>query len=164
MAMQIETVNFGTVEIGPEDVVEFARGLFGFEDVRRYVLLRHTQGSPFRLLQAVDRPDLAFAVIEPYLIHPDYSVELTDEEAQSVGWWEDRNVLVFVIVGITSDPDEMTANMKGPILIDPASRRGLQVVLPGDRWPARMRLMETLRLRDEEAAIAAGIDPATAKP
>lgn len=150
--MRIETTRFGMVEIAAEDVLEFERGPFGFEDVHRWVLLRHAQGSPLRLLQAVDRPEVSFAVLEPFLICPDYTVELSKHEAAAVGWWNDTNVLVFVIVGVTADPNEMTANMKGPILIDPESRRGMQIVLPGDRWSSRLRVMEALRSRSETAS------------
>lgn len=130
------------MDVSDEDVLEFDRGLFGFEDVQRWVLLAHAPQSPLRLLQAADRPDLAFVVMEPFLICPEYTLELAEDDAAAVHWWDDSGVLVLVTVGIPEDPGEMTANLKGPILVNSKRQRGRQVVLPGDRWSSRHRVLE----------------------
>ena len=140
--MRVETTRYGVVDVSEEDVLEFERGLFGFEDVHRWVLLEHGPKSPLRLLQSVETPGLAFVVLEPFLICPDYTLELSAEDAAAVHWWDDTGVLVLVTVGIPEDPGEMTANLKGPILVNPKRQRGRQVVLPGDRWSPRYRVLD----------------------
>lgn len=140
--MRMQTTRYGAVDVSEADVVEFERGLFGFEDVHRWVLLEHGPGSPLRLLQAAEHPDLAFVVIEPFLICPDYTLDLSAEDAAAVHWWDDEGVLVLVTVGIPDDPGEMTANLKGPILMNSKRCCGRQVVLPGDRWSPRHRVMD----------------------
>jgi flagellar assembly factor FliW len=142
--MKISTTRCGPVEVAEHEVIEFERGLFGFEAVHRYVLLNHAEKSPIKLLQAVDRPELAFAVMEPFLICPDYDLSLSEEEAARIGWWEEPGILVFVVLGMSDPPSQMTANLKGPILVNLASRRGLQVVMPGDRYLARYRVLDAL--------------------
>lgn len=142
--MQVQTSRYGAVDVSEEDVLEFDRGLFGFEHVRRWVLLEHGPRSPLRLLHAVEWPDLVFVVVEPFLICPEYELDLNAEDAAAVHWWDDAGVLVLVTVGIPDDPGEMTANLKGPILVNPKRRRGLQVVLPGDRWSPRHRLLDAV--------------------
>jgi flagellar assembly factor FliW len=151
--MQVWTTRFGTVDIDPHEVVEFERGLFGFESVHRYVLLSISERSPIKLLQAVDRPEVAFAVMEPFLICPDYDLPLAGEDAANIGWWQDAEVLVYVILGMSDPPSAMTANLKGPIVINRRLRRGLQVVLPGDRYPARYRVLEALAERPRSGAV-----------
>lgn len=140
--MLVQTTRYGTVEVSEEDVLEFERGLFGFEEFHRWVLLEHGPRSPLRLLQAVGKPDLAFVVLEPFLVCPEYTLELSAEDAAAVHWWDDTGILVLATVGIPEDPGEMTANLKGPILVNPQRRRGRQVVLPGDRWSPRHRVLD----------------------
>jgi flagellar assembly factor FliW len=138
--MHVRTAHYGLVEVAPEDMLRFERGLFGFEDVSRWVLLAHAPGSPLRILQAIDRPDLALVVIEPFLVCPDYSIDLPPADAAAVHWWEDAGILVLATVGIPDDSSEMTVNLKGPIVVNPARRIGVQVVQAGDRWAARHRI------------------------
>lgn len=157
--MQVWTTRFGTIDIDPDDVVEFERGLFGFESVHRYVLLGFSERSPIKLLQAVDRPEVAFAVMEPFLICPDYDLPLSDEDALHIGWWQDSEVLVYVILGMSDPPSAMTANLKGPIVLNRRLRRGMQVVLPGDRYPARYRVLEALAERPRSGAGHPGTVP-----
>jgi len=137
--MHVLTAHYGPVEVAPEDVLRFEHGLFGFEDVSHWVLLAHGPQSPLRLLQAVERPDLALVVIEPFLVCPAYSIDLSAADAAAVHWWDDTGVLVLVTVGI-SDEGEMTVNLKGPIVVNPVRRIGMQVVQPGDRWSSRRRV------------------------
>ena len=149
--MQVQTARYGAVEVSAADVLEFERGLFGFEAMHRYVLLEHGPKSPLRLLQSLEEPSLAFVVIEPFLICPDYTVEISAADAAAVHWWEDSGVLVLVTVGIPDDPGEMTANLKGPILVNPKRGRGVQIVLAGDRWPARYRVLDALQARSNDS-------------
>ena len=38
--MQIETKNFGAIEVQEDQVLTFAQGLYAFEEKKRYVLFR----------------------------------------------------------------------------------------------------------------------------
>ena len=161
--MKISTTRFGAVEVAAQDVLEFERGLFGFETVQRYVLLDHEEKSPIKLLQAVDRPELAFAVMEPFLICPDYDLSLSAEEAARIGWWEEPGILVFVILGMSDPPSEMTANLKGPIVVNLRLQRGLQVVMPGDRYPARYRVFDALEAQQSRRRSDPGVPGISAR-
>ena len=122
--MRIETTRFGSLEVAEENVVEFSDGLFGFKDVERYVLIDHREDSPFKWLQAVDRPDLAFIVMNPHEFCSGYDFTIPEEDSRALQAGAGRELVVLVIVGIPEDPAEMTANLKGPILINPENRTG----------------------------------------
>jgi flagellar assembly factor FliW len=154
--MKIATTRFGAVEVAEHEVLEFERGLFGFEDVHRFVLLDRAERSPIKLLQAVDRPELTFAVMEPFLICPDYDLSLSEAEAAHIGWWQEPEILVFVVLGMSDPPSEMTANLKGPIVVNGRLRRGLQIVMPGDRYPARYRVFDGLEVQQSRSRCDSG--------
>jgi flagellar assembly factor FliW len=161
--MKVTTTRFGVVEVAPDAVLEFAHGLFGYEEVHRFVVLGHAEKSPIKLLQAVDRPEVAFAVMEPFLICPDYDLTLSESEAAHIGWWTDPGILVYVILGMSDPPSQMTANLKGPVLINSRARRGMQVVMPGDRYSARYRIFAALEARQNERARTDGAGAAAAR-
>ena len=64
MSVTFESIRFGTVEIQPEDVIEFPFGLIGLGGLR-YALLDRNPGTGFLWLHAVDDPALALPVVEP---------------------------------------------------------------------------------------------------
>ncbi len=145
--MQVRTTRFGTLEIAEEQVLEFSRGLFGFEDVDRFFLFEHPEGSPFRWLQAVDRPDLAFIVMDPSRFTPDYRLDLPVEDRAALGCTPTTATDIWVIVGIPDNPEEMTANLKGPIVINPEQRRGRQVLLENPEYSPRFRIIDAIARR-----------------
>lgn len=57
---QVVTSRFGLLEIDPELALTFPDGLIGFENCRRYIVVRHQDNSAFRWLQSLDEPAVAF--------------------------------------------------------------------------------------------------------
>ncbi|MCK4546804.1 MAG: flagellar assembly protein FliW [Candidatus Eisenbacteria sp.] len=152
--MKIDTTRFGVLEVPEEEVVEFSRGLFGFEDIDRYVLLDHRPGSPFRWLQAVGRPDLAFVVMDPREFCSHYDFDIPEEDGLVLKSSDGEGLQVLVVVGIPDDPVEMTANLKGPILINAVRRIGRQIVLPGDQYSPRFRIVDGIRMAKDRTAVS----------
>ncbi len=64
MSVTFESIRFGTVEMRPEDVIEFPFGLIGLGGLR-YTLLDRNPGTGFLWLHAVEDPALALPVVSP---------------------------------------------------------------------------------------------------
>jgi flagellar assembly factor FliW len=152
--MEIETTRFGTLEIADEDLLRFPDGLFGFGEVDRYVLLNHRGGSHFKWLQAVGRPDLAFVVIDPFLFYPDYHFDLPVEDCLALEYSGSGTLVVLAIVGIPDDPRQMTANLKGPIVVHCEKRLGRQVILSEEEYSPRYPILEAIQRRRSETPSA----------
>ena len=142
--MKVQTTRFGELDIPDSDILSFPKGIFGFENVHRYALVEGQAPSPFQWMQAVDRPDLAFVVMDPGQLLDDYEVSLLDEDARALGWQEGVEFEVVVILGVPEDPEQMTANLKGPIVIHRSARLGRQVIVLGNQWSPRTRVLEQL--------------------
>ena len=142
--MQVKTTRFGMLDIPDSDILSFPKGLFGFEEVHQYALLEDRAPIPFRWMQAISRPDLAFVVIDPCQLLDDYEVSLFDEDAQALGWEEGVAFEVLVILGVPDDPHQMTANLKGPIVIHRRAGMGRQVIVLGNQWSPRTPVLEQL--------------------
>jgi len=140
----METKRFGRLELDEREVITFAEGLAGFPESRRFCLIDH-EGSPFKWLQCVDDPERAFLVTDPRWFAPDYNLILDRREVRGLGLRRPEEATVLVILTVAPEPSQLTANLRGPLVVNHRTRRGRQVVLLNNRYPTRYRVIEALR-------------------
>jgi flagellar assembly factor FliW len=140
--MNITTLRFGEVSVDEERLINFVEPVLGFPGSTQYVILDHAEDSPFKWLQSTQEPDLAFVVTNPKLFGMDYEFMLSDEDAAQLALKQAEDALVLTIVNIPqADPGKMTANLLGPIVINQAARKAMQVVLNDSQYDTRTRLI-----------------------
>lgn len=140
--MQLQTKLFGNIDIDNKDTLYFPSGIPGFENVKKYVLLgRQEAKAPFFWLQGIDDPNLAFVVTDPFSVHPDYFVDVDDEEITELDIKDSDRVLTLSIVTIPEKIENMTVNLRAPILINMQNNTGKQVVMNNDIFPVRYSIM-----------------------
>ena len=138
----IATKNFGDIAVREDQIITFSPGLLGFSEFHRYVLIEHGHESPFLWLQCVDKPDLAFVVIDPLYVLPDYKVSLINGIQKELGVKNLQDLKVLVILTIPPGrPQDMTANLMGPLLINLTNRRGKQLVIENSPYSHKHRVL-----------------------
>lgn len=146
--MLIDTRHFGQIEIDEKGIIDFPEGLPGFEYVKKFVLLSNSdEDNVFWWLQSVDKPDLAFVVIEPKYIKEDYEVDVPDEEVEVLNIDEKCDITVLSIVVVPEDITQMTANLKAPIIINNTNKKGKQVVLECKDYSIKHYIMQEHKQR-----------------
>ena len=135
--MRFETSRFGEVEVDDASIIEFPAGLIGLGG-SRYALVATDVDSAFLWLQSLDDPDLAVPVTDPFQFHADYAVDLSDADATRVGADDPSAVDVWVIVRAAPDPNDVTLNLKAPIVVH--GGRGHQVLNEAPDAPVRAAL------------------------
>ena len=137
MITQCRSSRFGAFDIDNESVLTFPSGLLGFPESRRYVILDHDTEAPFKWLQSLDEPALAFVIIDPDLLLADYHIQVPDDALAEVQGNEESDLATAVILTIPSDdPGRMTANLRGPLLMNQRTKLCKQLVL-SDEFPTR---------------------------
>lgn len=154
--MQVQSTRFGSLDIPSDKLITFPDGLLGFENLTRYAILEHDSGTPFKWLQSVDEPDLAFVIVDPYEFKPDYAVELGRDDVVKLGLKEPGAAAVYVLVVIPNNPAAMTANLQGPLVLNSERRVGRQVVLADGRYSTRQPILEELKAVRAAQQVAAG--------
>ena len=124
----VEAVELETVTVHNENIVDLPLGLLGFEHIKRYALLQNQHESPFRWLQVIDQPDLAFLVLPALEVFPEYEPDVPAEDVRFLGLNSPDDALVFNIVTLAAK-GAGTVNLKGPIVINRFTLKGKQVVL-----------------------------------
>ncbi|MBN1525922.1 MAG: flagellar assembly protein FliW [Spirochaetales bacterium] len=147
--MQVNTKAYGQIEVDERQKIFFPNGILGFEKLKYYVLL-DAQQKPFYWLQSLDVVEIAFVLIDPLLFRPDYRLSVSHEELEEIGISALDDILLFAIVTIPDDPDKMTANLQGPVIINKKTRVGRQSISSDAQWKVRHLIMEELAgLRQE---------------
>jgi flagellar assembly factor FliW len=125
--LEVASRRFGTLSVGEDRIFTLDAGLVGFPEARRFVLLDHRPGSPFKWLLCVDEPELGFAVVDPADFVPGHAPPL--ERAAELLGTTPADVAVLVLVNIPREPTEIFLNLLAPIVVDVRARRGRQLVL-----------------------------------
>jgi flagellar assembly factor FliW len=113
--VSFRSTRFGTVEVESSAVIAFPRGLIGLGGDRFAIV--GEDGDAIVWLHAVDDPDLAVPVADPWAFFGDYAVDLPDEDAERLGITDPAQAQVLVVVRVGPTPQECFANLKAPILV-----------------------------------------------
>lgn len=142
-AMELNTKYFGAVDYDADDVLTFSAGLFGFEDEHQFLLLPF-EGSAGSLLclQSVTTPALAFVVMDPFALYPDYAPELQPQELKSLGMTDSAELGYYVLCVVKNPVSDSTVNLKCPVAVHPETRIARQVILETGDYEMRHPLAQ----------------------
>ena len=141
--MLVKTKPFGEIEVDERQKVSFPSGIFGFENLRNYVLLDAAQ-PPFYWLQSVDEREISFVLIDPTFFRPDYVLEAPDEDLEEIGAKDTSDLLIFAIVTIPHDQERMSANLQGPIVIHRKNKTAKQTISLNSKWKVRHYILDEM--------------------
>ena len=157
--MRISTTRFGDINIAPGKIITMPDGLPGLETFKRYALLSTEETDPFHWLQSLDAADVSLAVINPYLLFPDYKPMVPEEVFEQLGTESTEDVLVLTVAVIPHEFRNMTTNLLAPILINTRNNVGKQVILENSDYDLRHPVYEKIRrLVHKGGASDAGAD------
>ena len=135
MPTTIMTAKFGEINIDPEKIITMSTPFLGFPESQRFILRPHGKESPFLWLQSLDNPELAFVMITPTLLIPAYRPEIPAQDLEELKIEDPQQLELMVILTIPKGHiEEMTANLLGPVVINPSKRIAKQVLLDPNRY------------------------------
>lgn len=114
--------------IEAEKIVTFPQGIPGFEKYTTYRVYNKEENE-FQAywLESCDDPEVTFTIVDPVQYGLGYTLELTDQERdllQAEGA-EELGIFMMLSKKVEGAP-VLNANIAGPIVINPRTRRGLQ--------------------------------------
>ena len=152
--MKAKTRIFGKIDIDESKIITFVNGMVGFPDMKKFTLIydeeKKNKGG-IMWFQSLDEPEFAMPVMEPTVILPEYNPTVNNELLSPLGELTSDNLYVLVTVTVPSDITKMTANMKGPIIINTDTLLASQIVVEND-MQVRFPIYEILKARKEEKA------------
>ncbi len=143
--MKIDTKYFGEIEIGDEKIIHFDDGILGFEDYKDYTILYDIEAdgkSFFSWLQSVDEKMLSFPIVNPLKVDENYNPTVNDEMLKPIGSYSDEDIAIFLLATIPQDVKEASVNMRAPLIINASTRKGIQLILDGQEYEIRHKLIK----------------------
>lgn len=142
---KLKTKPFGEIEVDESQEITFPEGLFGFEQYKKFYLLENPD-SPFLWLQSSEEPSLAFILIDPLQFKSDYKLEISEEDYKSIEIEDKEKELIdFVIVTVPRNPEKMTANLQGPVIINIKKKLGKQAISLREDYTVRCPIIEEMK-------------------
>jgi len=124
----------GEISYQEDEVVLFPEGLIGFENNRRFIIKTKDGFEPFYWLLCLDEPGLLFPVIDPSLIMKDYRPRPSGNELRSIGIENRGDVQVLAVVTVGQTVDQVSVNLRGPIVINKMRNLGKQIILMESKY------------------------------
>lgn len=146
--MEVATKSNGIVNVSDDKLLEFPFGLLGFEQNKKFALIE-SEYEPFIWLQSLEEKNLAFLMIDPFLICNTYEADIDDEVLEKIGTKSPEDIIIMTIVTIPSDGSHITANFLGPVVINRKNRKCMQFVLNDNKWSTKFDIVEALQKRGE---------------
>ena len=129
--MLVKTKFFGEVDLPEEKIITFERGLIGLADYKKFTILYdcEKENSNISWLQSVEEPTLALPVVKPWIIKEDYNPIVEDELLSHIGELTEENLVILVTMTVPEQIEQMSVNLKAPIIVNADTRKGAQICL-----------------------------------
>lgn len=110
----------------------------GFAPLVEFTLDEIEGAQGLYALRALDSESTRLFVLDAGVYLPEYTPEITDEQAASLELTRGEDALVLVV----ANPGESgtTMNLMAPIVVNSMNGHCAQFILEGDEWPLRARL------------------------
>lgn len=148
--MRLETTRFGVLDVEDDAILTFTQPIIGFQEFRRFIVIPGPDKTSVSWLQSTESGELAFILMDPRNVVPDYTVQLSPNEMTELAATEVSELDIYTIVVVPQDRTKIRTNLKAPILINTKHRLGKQTILERGNYPVQFYLSQA-KLGDEES-------------
>lgn len=131
---------------GGRNIIRFEEGIYGFEQVKEFLLLQQDDAQAIWSLQAADASYPSLIVVNPFLLLPDYDPVLPPEDLRLLGSPRKEDLCFLAVAVIKHALGDSVVNLKSPIVVNVRTRTGRQVILEDSRYPVRYKLFRNAGL------------------
>jgi flagellar assembly factor FliW len=145
--MKYPTSRFGEIAFEEKDILFLPKGILGFSQLSKYVIIEKEEFDPFKWLQSVEDSSIAFVIVEPALFFPNFKLEVNEKELEELSFQQMKELMTYVVITVPSDPSRISANLLGPLVINCKKRIAKQVVMPDSPYTTKHYVLDELKKR-----------------
>ena len=150
--MKADTRMFGEIDIEDSKIIRLEQGIVGFPDMKNFALIFDAdrgEKSVIKWFQSMDDPVFAMPVLEPYEMKEDYAPAVSDEFCGSLGGLTKENAFILVTVTVPEKIEEISINLKAPIIINTDNNQGAQLIMEED-YPVKYKIYDRIKRDPKE--------------
>jgi flagellar assembly factor FliW len=133
----VEFPRFGSFTYAQEEVLEFAWGLPGFPQLRRWLALTLPTQTNFVWLQSLDDTNVAIPTCDPWMVFESYEPKLPGYAVAALEIANPSDFTMLCVVVASEGGQDMTMNLLAPIVVNLKSRRARQVMLENSGYSVK---------------------------
>lgn len=138
--MKLNTRYHNEVEIKEEEILHFEKGIPGFPEEMKFVILPLNEDGSFSVLQSIETVGLAFVIASPFSFFPGYDFKLEDSVVEELEIKSENDVVVYSILTVEDPFEKTTANLQAPVIINKVSNKAKQVILVDEKYKTKHNL------------------------
>lgn len=141
--MEIQSKLLGKVDYSQENIIRFDEGLIGIPGKKNFILIEKEDFKPFSYLQSVDDPSFILVVISPMLVEKEFKFSIYKDDLEALDIKDENDFSMLAIVIFAQKIENITVNLKAPIVINIHTKKALQVILQNDDYSVEEPLIKT---------------------
>ena len=140
--MELKTKFHGMINYDKKDVITFKKGIPGFENLKKFILVPAEENSLFGILQSIEDTDIGIVVASPFDACKSYEFDIDDDKISELNIKDNKDILVVNTVTLDSNIENITINLKAPIVINTNDKIGEQLILDNVDYPIKYPLFK----------------------
>jgi flagellar assembly factor FliW len=132
--MKLNTKYHGVREFNENDIITFNKNIPGFEGLKKFIVFPVEENELFNILHSLENEEIGLVVVSPFAFNKNYEFKLHDEKIDELKIASPEDVMVLTTVTLGSSLEEITTNLKAPIIINIKERLGEQIILDNDKY------------------------------
>lgn len=137
--MEIVSPVHGKILFEEDDIILFEKGIPGVEEYKKYII-KDVEDSYFKIMQSIEDVELGFIIISAFDVKKDYEIKLTSEILNKLDIKEANEVALYSIVSLNSNPENITANLRAPLIININKKKGEQYILEKEKYKIKEKV------------------------
>jgi len=137
--MEIVSPVHGKILFEQDDIILFEKGIPGVEEYKKYII-KDVEDSYFKIMQSIEEAELGFIIISAFDVKKDYEIKLTSEILNKLEIKEANEVALYSIVSLNSNPENITANLRAPLIININKKKGEQYILEKEKYKIKEKV------------------------
>lgn len=131
----------GKLEYDEKDIIISKKGILGFDNIEKFILVELEEYQPFKLLQSLEDHEIALIVTSPFEVCNEYEVNLSKGIQKRLKIDDEKDVLLLTTVTLNSEPRKITTNLKAPIVINRKLNLAEQIVIDDSKYKVKHPLL-----------------------
>lgn len=132
----------GELSYEEKNKVTFKKGIPGFLDLKEYIIVDLEENPMFKLLHSLENEEVGLVLISPFEVEENYEIKLSDEVVKNLKIESPTDVMLLSTVTLSQKVENITVNLKGPIIVNIKNGLGEQIIIDNDKYKTKSPLIK----------------------
>ncbi len=131
---KIVNSQLGEMMVHEDSIIHFPDGIMGYEYLKHFALVELEETEPFLWMVALEEQEISLPLLRYKSVSPEYKLTLSSTERKKMKLGQNDEFHLFFIITVHEAKKNITANLKGPIVVNFDEGFGAQVIAINDEY------------------------------